>query len=102
MRLFKFVKWIWDRSDVPDRCVLVLIFFAVLPAIISSFWIGVNSGALLCVALVAIYVCLTLIFQVLSWVYSVITDHWQEFNELCPSDHERVVRKLKGQDITDD
>lgn len=90
MRLFQFVKWLWDRNDAFDRTLICFGLWAI-PCAISAIWLGKAAAFIYLGGVVAVVIPL-----ILFCIFQIIKGFWDEFVDHYPPEDVQLVRKLKG------
>jgi len=96
MRVFKFIKWWWNRADGLGRTVGCYLVLWVIPCLVLTIWLGKDA-----IALGVVGGFLVIAGWASYGIYLLIKDILEEFAADVPPEDIEIIRRLKGQHKSD-
>lgn len=92
MRIFKFIKFLFDETDKAIFLSLCFLIGWIIPVFVIAIFTGSIKILMLIPISFALIILSTGIYNLFKW----IKNAWSNFNEVDPSDDIKIIRKLKG------
>ena len=96
MRVVQFCKWWWKNNDGFNRSIILSVIWMILGSPFAAWMAGPYGLAVL----FATYAGLCAVFWILHTIGIFIKESWIEFTKENPTEEQKIISKLRGDDLT--
>lgn len=96
MRLLQFAKWWWKNNDGVNRSIAAFVIWILL----TTPFIFPVGGIYAVILMALIYFILVILTWFLYDMFLSIKNSWKKFNRENPTEEQRIISRLRGDDLT--